>query len=313
MKNVSQQFAEICPLGGTTFVIVVHFPSTEYVRNGIIFCIANSFVIIPTVVLNGISIPTISRSSQLKAKLCYFVILLQSAVDMAVGSISLPLYTSIGASEVLGTADCVNTFVSQTIAYLVSALSMATLYLLTFERYMSILHPVTHRSRLTKHRILIAFCCACTLVVLGPVLQTTAEEVYGITVIAVVLSILLFTTFAYTKIFLAVKNMHFSGRDGIGDCSIEQTPSDLNKKRALREKKLAKSCLLVVVISYLSYVPSLACYSYYKDDPVALKASLNWSMTVAALNASANSIIFFWKRPLLRGEALNVLKNLLHK
>ncbi|CAB3979213.1 melanocyte-stimulating hormone receptor-like [Paramuricea clavata] len=125
-----------------------------------------------------------------------------------------------------------------------------------------------------------------------------------------VLMILLLTTYAYTRIFLAIRHLRFSG-DKIGDCSTGQSSSNLERKRSLQEQKFAKSCALVVVINYLCYFPSIVSYLYFKDDPVNFRVSHSWSMTVYALNSILNSVIFFWKRPLLREEALKVLRDIL--
>jgi hypothetical protein len=125
-------------------------------------------------------------------------------------------------------------------------------------------------------------------------------------------TILALNTFAYVKIFLTARNVHFVG-NRIGDFSetTEQNSQEFERKRkSLREVKLAKSCALVVVLSYICYVPGLLCYSAYKNDKVNLRVAYSWSMTIIALNSSLNSIVFFWKRPLLRGEAAKILKNM---
>ncbi len=60
-------------------------PSNMLVTNTLIACSLYGLIFVPVVLLNGISILTILRSSQLKQKVCYFVILLQSIVDFIFG------------------------------------------------------------------------------------------------------------------------------------------------------------------------------------------------------------------------------------
>ena len=43
------------------------------------------------------------------------------------------------------------------------------------------------------------------------------------------------------------------------------------------------------------------------------KVATCWSVAVIALNSSPNSLVFFWKRPLLRQEARNVLRKVSHE
>ena len=311
MKNYTQHFVHICSFGGHTTFIIEHFPSEKYIINQIIFCVFNCLLIIPTLLLNGASVLTILRCTQLKAKICYFQILIQSSIDIGVGAISLPLYTFVRASELLGTAKCVSTFASETIAYIMFALSVISLSILTVERYMSVLYPFTHRLYLTKRTILIFNFCGAALIVTSPILVFASDKIVGIVSAVFVTIIVVLNTFAYTRIFLAVRNVHFPGGK-ISDCSGDQiSPSNLGEKRQLREQKLAKSCALVVVVTYLCYIPSIVCYQYFKDDPVNFRVSHSWSMTVYAMNSSLNSIIFFWRKPLLREEAYKVVKNIL--
>ncbi len=310
MKPTVQHFVHVCPFGGRSTFIIQQFPSDKYIMNQIIFCTINCVLMIPTILLNGISILTILKSSQLKAKLCYLQILIQSAIDLGVGVISLPLYTFVRASELLGTANCVSTFVTETIAYMMFALSSISLSMLTIERYTSVLHPFVHRLHFTKRRILICNFCSALPVIVSPAVVIASDKIISIVSAAFVMMIVVLNTLAYTRIFLAVRNVQLC-RDKVGDCSTEQSAANLERKRSLREQKLAKSCALVVVINYLCYIPSVVCYQYYKDDPMNFRVSHSWSMTVYALNSSLNSIIFFWKSPLLREEAFKVVKNIL--
>ena len=295
MENITQQFVHMCSFGGHTTFIIENFSSKKYIINQIIFCIFNCLLMIPTLLLNSASVLTILRCSQLKAKICYFQILIQSTIDIGVGAISLPLYTFVRASELLGTASCIGTFASETIAYIMFALSVTSLSILTIERYISVLYPFTHRLHLTKRTILFYNFCGAVPIVVSPILVIASDEIVGIASAVFVMIIVVLNTFAYTRIFLAVRNVRFS-RGNVGDCSGDQiSSSNLGEKRQLREQKLAKSCALVVIVTYLCYIPSIVCYHYFKDDPFNFRVSHSWSMTVYAMNSSLNSIIFFWR------------------
>ena len=311
--NITDPFADMCNYGvSSSSSIVAQFPSRKYVINQIFYCFANSMLIIPTVLLNGISVLTIWKSSHLKAKFCYFLILIQSIVDLTVGLVSIPLNVARGVMELYGVADCVNAFVLQAIAYIPVGTSFMTIYLLTFERYLSILHPILHRSYVAKSQMLVYLCCAGVVVsVTGPVFRVVSEKLHSTFNTATVLVLLVFNTFAYARIYFAVRHMHFSN-DSIGDYSTEQRSSNMVKKRkSLRERSLAKSCALVVLISYFCYIPFVISYVFFKDDQINFRVTITWSSTVFTLNSSLNSIVFFWKRPLLREEALKILRKII--
>lgn len=299
-----------CDYGGSsTLFIVTQFPSRNYVVSQIFYCVASGVLIIPTVLLNSISVLTIWKCSHLKAKLCYFLILTQSLVDLGVGLISLPLYIVYAAVELRGTANCVDGFVLQAVAYIPVGTSFMTTYLLTFERYLSIVHPVIHRLHMRKTQVLIYVCCAAVSVIFGgPALTVISVKVHNGLSAATVWLLLGLNTFAYVRIYFAVKTMHFS-KNCIRDYPTEHSLYDMEgKRKSLRERNLAKSCGLVVLISYFCYVPFFISSFYFKDDHMNYRVATCWSAVVIALNSSLNSLVFFWKRPLLRQEVLNVLR-----
>ena len=309
MNNTAYEFVKFCSFGDSITFVVMHFPSNTYANFQIIFCVVSCLLMIPTVLLNGISVNTIFRSSQLSSKLCYFLVLVQSAIDLAVGLLSIPLYSSIRVTELLGTATCLSTFICETVAYLIFGFSLTILSVFTFERYTSIFHPHFHRSHLTKRRILIYNGCISIVVFMEPILRVASERVYEIAVTVGVLTFLFFHTYAYAKIFLVVRNMKFP-RNEVGDCSTVQSSSTSERKKSRRNHKLAKSCALVVGISYLCYIPSVVCYIRYKHNLVNYRVTHFLCTIVIAVKSSLNCIVFFWRRPLLRGEALKVLRNI---
>ena len=67
------------------------FPSKGYKLAQIALLVINIILLLSTISLNGISIITIRKSSQLRSKVCYFVILLQSIFDLCVGLLTIPL------------------------------------------------------------------------------------------------------------------------------------------------------------------------------------------------------------------------------
>ena len=304
-------YIEMCDFGGSiTLFAVRQFPSRKYVISQIFYLVVSGVLIIPTVLLNSISALTIWKSSHLQEKVCYFLIFIQSFSDMAVGVISIPANFALAALELRGIANCIHVVVLLAIAYVPAGTSLTTTCLLTFERYLSILHPVVHRSHVTKTRMLICVCCGTVwFAIIGPVLRVISEEISTVLNEAAVAIVLIFNTFAYVRIYFAVKKMRFSN-DSIGDYSTEQVSSKQmgERRKSLRERSLAKSCALVVLICYVCYLPFAVCYIYFSDDPIHFRVTTFWSWTVVTLNSSLNSVVFFWKRPLLRQEAMNILK-----
>ena len=70
-------------------------PSEKFVMNHIFAIALNGIMITPTTLLNGVAVVTIFKSSQLNSKPCYFIVLLQSMFDLAVGIFSIYTFVHI--------------------------------------------------------------------------------------------------------------------------------------------------------------------------------------------------------------------------
>ena len=85
-------FLTVCNLAEGSIKVIHQFPYREYGYNRIMVLVINCVSLFSTIFLNGISVITIRKSSQLKTKVCYFVILLQSIVDLGVAFLGIPLF-----------------------------------------------------------------------------------------------------------------------------------------------------------------------------------------------------------------------------
>ena len=135
--------------------VIVNFPSEKFMINNILVILANCILIISTILLNAVSIKTILKCSQLKSKPCYFIILVQSFIDLAVGVFAIPLFVTFLASQVNWVSNCVAAFISLRLAFPPLGASIITLSALTIKRYIAILHPYSYIKLVTKKIILI--------------------------------------------------------------------------------------------------------------------------------------------------------------
>ena len=129
------------------------FPEDKYERYRIALLVVNCILFFSTISLNAISIITIRRSSQLRNKVCYFVILLQSVVDISVGGLGIPLTIYYVISPYLDPVHCAFIIFAHRITFSSCGLSMIVLSAMTLERYMGVLHPYYYQAKVTKKRI----------------------------------------------------------------------------------------------------------------------------------------------------------------
>ena len=103
------------------------------VNNRILSIAFNGILALSTIFLNLLSVLTIRKSSQLKNKLCYFVIQIQSFVDLVVGLFSVPAFIVILALPLLNIQNCLCHALLLNCLFFPSVLSIATLSAMTME------------------------------------------------------------------------------------------------------------------------------------------------------------------------------------
>ena len=288
----------------------------NYFVNQIAVSVINCVLVVTIVGLNGVSILTIVKTPVLKQKVCYFLILVQSCVDLTVGVIGLPLHIYFLISELLSVASCFINFLAIQITLCMNGLSLVVLSAITLERYYGILHPLLHRTKMTKRKIRIYIIFVSLFMFFSIVLWFTYSTLFAVVTYAALVLLLLFTTFAYARIFVVGRQKLGHSRNRLAVAEQNQAGLGLNEKRSfLRELKLAKSCFLVLICYVVCFIPGPMVYliAPENDTPGIRRIKRSWIMSLFALNSSLNSLIFFWAKPMLRNEAKKVLKKLWHK
>ena len=147
-------FSPSCQIRGTTSLLTTKLPSEKLAINHIFAIAFNGILIIPTLLLNDVAVITTLRSSQLNSKSCYFIILLQSMFDIAVGMLGIPLFIYYLSSSVGDISDCFAGSLARCLMRASIEGSSITVTALTLERYIAILHPLTYKTHVTKNRLL---------------------------------------------------------------------------------------------------------------------------------------------------------------
>ena len=304
----------VCPLLNGKMEFPIKFPSQSLFFSSVSVCMVSVALIIPTIILNGLAIVTVYKCPQLKAKNSYFLIMMQSVPDLAVGLWSLPTFSIFLCPKARESAECFWLFLLTGSIALPTLISLTTLFAMTVDRYFGVLHPLKHRTFITKKRILIFCSCAAFFMILMFGLSLQYAKMTSRFISIIMFMILFVVVFVYTKIFLAFKNRHLPGavRHLNNVDGAEQPSPDTNrliKRNVLLQIRMAKSCFLVVVCFMVCFFGGIAVVLPYDLDVYETYALLNWAKVMVFFNASLNSIIFFWTRPLLRNEAWKTLKN----
>ena len=304
--TVKDDFLKSCQIFGTTHFQIIKLSSEKLVINHIFVIAFDGILIIPTILLNGVAAITIFKSSQLNSTPCYFIILLQSMFDLAVGMVGIPLYIYYVATTIGGISNCVVAVLTRRLPIAPYGGSSIALTAMTVERYIAILHPYAYKTCVSKKRLLKFIGAIVTVEFFVIILSLKSTSFLQIYIILKVTVIFFTTAYVYTRIYLVVKKL----------ARLQKKPNDGNAEKNLTKMKLflqeirqARSCFIVVVCYFvLCFLPPTIAIPFSttsnKHEVMAIRI---WIFTFTILNSVANSLIFFWTKTMLRKEALKVL------
>ncbi|XP_028413379.1 sphingosine 1-phosphate receptor 2-like [Dendronephthya gigantea] len=311
--NQSQElkvFEVSCRVLGTVHSIITNLPTKKLLINQIIAIVFNAVLIVPTILLNGVAVVTILKCNQLKSKPCYFIILLQSVNDLAVGVLGLPSFIYFLSTGIGAASNCIIATLAWRSTLIPMAISVFTLLVMTMERYIAILHPYAYVTQMTKRRLLIFVCTSVAIGFTASVLSFAFNRFLKMYVLAQISIVFIFIGFAYTRIFLIIRKLKRSeARPQVAFSAENMT----RKKLFLQEIKQAKSCFIVVLTLILSYLPTAIFIPFslnVDNNKIQYLANKTWSVSFGLCNSSFNSIVFFWTKTLLRKEIFKLLKGI---
>ena len=306
------------------YPVIMKFPSRLAFLNHVIACIFNGFLTITTVVLNCCIVVTFSCSPRLRRNVSLFLVMLLSFADIGVGLIANTIFVVELANQIAGNIDCFLHLVGNRSSIVLTNLSLLTVTAINIERYFGVVHPFLHRTKVTTGKLL-------TFVILS---WSTCGVVLGVSFFAhrpltifgavVKLAFVAFTVFVYGKIALIVfsakkQTNSFSRASILKSYSEESTetdsaPSSIEKRKGklhfLAELKLAKSCFYIVICYVVCYSPAAVMLGAMRESFQGYDRILAviWCTTLAMLNSTLNSVIFFWRSRQMRKEMMHAFK-----
>jgi large-conductance mechanosensitive channel len=297
-----------CRFLGSTQIVITNFPSEGLWVNHIAVIVFNCIMIIPTILLNAVPMITIWKSSQLNRKPCYFIILVQSVIDLAVGVVSIPLSIVYLWSRIQPNLCSVGFFVLM-FALLPVGWSGSTLLALTLERYIAIVYPYSYSTEVTKKKILMFIGCCFAAESSVFIFFLWSERLFQIYAVLKYILLFLCIAFAYMRIYLVVRKL---SRSQLKPQDSSPNESLTKLKLFLSEIKQAKACFIVVVCFFALSVLPIAIgipvsHNLNKFEDLAMRG---WALTLNLSNSSANSMIFFWTKTMLKKEAIKVWKSI---
>ena len=280
---------------------------------GFVFlCILNAAFMVVGIFLNSVVIISLWRSSQLRGKLCYFIILILSCFDLAVVVVTHPLLiVSLIYFSVEEEVSTIRDTTKDCILINLYGWSMVALFTLNVERFLAITSPFFYQASVTKARLL-CFEAFFIFIVVGA--SSFYSRKPAIIVIIVVVSSLLFL-FVYSnyKLFVIAKSKRDDKK--IVPVNTETSTEDKNMKNRILSLKNVSACTLAVGCFFFCSSPQIAyCVLRLTSDVSPYQRWVYFfglsSNTFISMNSTFNCVIFFWRNSVLRREGLKIVNAL---
>ena len=290
---------------------IVRSPSSTFIKNHIATCVINALFSIVGTILNSLVLYIFWKSPRWRSKMSYFGIMVLSSVDLAVVTIVQLLYISFLINAILEKAKCLHLMAFAIAAYIFSGMSMTIIVTINIERYFSIVRPVLHRTMATKKRFMLT-CVFIWFVQLLMIVSSFVISKSGW------ISSGLFFFFTCVTSFFVYLSIFFVARKKLRNVNqvnnINDQDTSTNRMSFLRELKLAKTCVQIVLLSFLCYLPygfALANNLVDRDNPVIDENGsivTTWAVTLLFINSTLNSCVLFWANRELRKEGLKIVR-----
>ena len=270
----------------------------------ILLCVVNIIFTFSGTILNTLVIVSILKSSQLRKKLCHFMIMVLSCFDLVVVITNFPgiLFYLISRlrenydvlPKIILYLHCVNVFFG---------FSLYALLVMSIERCLGAYYPIFHRTSVTRRRLL-------TLLAILLIPHATFNVIStNDIIISRTLCLIIFTIVVFSPLmYLNFKLFKISTEVRRRKATSPEKRTTINLK-SISSCSLAVACLLVLSISASVYIVFDIISQNGQASNVMLLSRF-WVITIYTINCTFNSLIFFWRNKVLRTEGIKILKTL---
>ena len=121
----------------------------------ILLCVVNVFFTFCGIFLNSLVILSFIKSSQLRKKLCHFMIMILSCVDLLAVTTNHPMVVIFSIAWLNEKYDSLSMLThALRIGNIFLTFSLLTLFVMSIDRYLAMAYPLFHRVSVTKRRLL---------------------------------------------------------------------------------------------------------------------------------------------------------------
>ena len=293
----------------TLFGKVLLYQSTtteyEHLRSWyIVNCVFNAFLAVTAVILNGITIQALRKTSSLPKPLK--TLLLSLAVsDLGVGLLGEPFYSGLLAKWLQRDNSTVAASTAFLFSlYLFSAASFSGVMAISGDRFLALHLHLRYQELVTHKRVVAAVISIWVFSALFSLFCLRISTNISQAVVPIIgVVCLIFSAFLYYNIYLAVRR-HINQIQAL---QVQQTRQNDEMANAARLRKF-----YVYLVFLLCNLPQFCIFAVVEISGLntGVKVFFIFSTTLLFLNSSLNPVIYCWKIRQIRRAVFDVLTNI---
>lgn len=265
--------------------------------HSLIMIFVNAIFFLLGVTLNSLVIVVFWQKRQLRQKVCYFMIMVLSFCDLLTVIVSHPLVEVLLMLYIKKDGKYFPNWASITLeaTSIIHVMPLLALLVMNFDRFLAVSHPIYHKAKVTKRKLLLLFLILLIvnffLVALGVHNLLYSLKVYALVFIFLLTIPMLFINFKLFKIM----NKH-------------HRPNAHTHATRKHLSSLSSTFIMLLLITLPILIYTMYTGNLGKTAHTVTITEL-WIRTGMTVNSTLNCLIFFWKNRFLRREAAKVLHN----
>ena len=290
-----------------SFVDIQSVISWYAVEISIFLLITNGISSITAVASNLLILSAILRTASLHSPKNTLLCSLASS-DLFVGLLSQTSFmVKVGFRNATPSNGCIFWFLSETIGGIGGGVTFLTLFFMSVERYICLMHPLRYETIVTKNRVVFV-AVSCWIFTISSALARFL--VAGLALIAIVLIplLLILNCYIHLKILLLARHHKRAIRN-----ITRHLQSDQGTARDVASRtKTALTMTYLFALFLICYTPLFCCFVVMTIEgrvSADLHVALGVSVTVVYINSSLNPVFYCCRMPEIRRAVKQLLKN----
>ena len=273
----------------------------RYFINLVFLFVVNVCFFLSGICLNSLVIISFWRSTQLRKKLCYFMIMVLCCCDLLHVLINHPFIATVAMLWLTEDGSESLQHILMDVSSVLLGLSLLALLVMNFDRYLATYYPIFHRTSVTKGKLLtlLTILNFVGLVLLLMFLNFLTSHQFA--------ALIFFIIFAPPMLFMNCKLFKIAKKSRRN----RETSLDVRKTFSLEN---ISSCLLAVACFVALSIPSFVYIGLRMNSKKTMLDDAHlvglWAKTIGSMNATFNCLIFYWKNKILRNEGMKVIKSI---